>query len=105
MDTLYRDAAKMEELEDRGARLGHGEDGADDDGEDRERDHESAARDRAPTDRSRFADPAQDALLQLGLRRPVEVGAEVAQGELEVRHTPPLPFAHAGARGRARAST
>src|SRR5262245_18932939 len=104
LDALDRDAAEVEELEDCRARLRNGEDRSHRNGENRERDQEHAAR-YEPRVRRGLSDPAEDALLQVRLGRLVEAGAEIAQGELELRHTTPPPCARAGARARARAWT
>src|SRR5262249_27701685 len=103
LDAFDRDPAEVEELEDRGTCLGDGENSRDDGREDSHRDDERSSGDGAPAHGRRLADSPEDGLIQLRLRRPLEAGAEIAQGELELRHTPPPPFARAGARARARA--
>src|SRR4029453_14816512 len=104
LDALDRDAAEMEELEDRAAGLRHGEERTCGHRQYGERDHEGAARNEAPANGG-LADPAQDALLEFGLDGPVKTPAQVAQSKLELRHTTPPPSARAGARARATAWT
>jgi hypothetical protein len=94
----------MEELEDRRARLRDGEDGADRDRDNGQREHERTALNERAAGR-RLADPAQDTALEVGLPRPLQARAQVAQCELELRHMPPPQSARAAARARATAWT
>src|SRR4029078_9334142 len=70
LDALDCHATAVEDLKDRRAGLRHGEGGANRHGEDGERDHERSPREKALARRD-LAGAAEDAPLEVGLRRPV----------------------------------